>query len=333
MRQISVTRGGTNPLSSSSTIMLNSKLDKIVSCFTSHLGTRIVVSCQSCVDFISTDITFFEECNQGMHGMPCRCTSAYGLFHFSWFILHASKVVGGLGLEFIFLWISPMMINVTLMAMRLTMTKICCPDIKFHYLRLILLNTIQSLVTTIHKQINWSGIICLDLLHDFFISIFNCFPHSLWFTKWTCTISPRLPVRVDTPSTNAFPAAYKSISVASSSNCSCAIAKSWIGTDDIVADGSEIHDSNFIGIGRKQIWQSSFAGGSLNNAASCSSAERKCWGILEQRRVVVKLGSTSFACFFMLLPMIHWHWSCNTWQARLTSLETDAPCNAAIGTT
>ena len=48
--------------------------------------------------------------------------------------------------------------------------------------------------------------------------------------------------------------------------------KLCIGTDNIVAGGSEIQDINITGIGRKQMGQSSLAGGSLNSTSSCSSA-------------------------------------------------------------
>jgi hypothetical protein len=42
-----------------------------------------------------------------------------------------------------------------------------------------------------------------------------------------------------------------------------ALAKSAIGTDDMVAGGSDMQQSNFIGIGRKQMGHSSLAGGVL----------------------------------------------------------------------
>jgi len=38
--------------------------------------------------------------------------------------------------------------------------------------------------------------------------------------------------------------------------------------DEIVASGSEAQDKRLIGIGKKQMGQSSFGGGSLNNASS-----------------------------------------------------------------
>ena len=47
-----------------------------------------------------------------------------------------------------------------------------------------------------------------------------------------------------------------------------------IGTDDIVAGGNEKQFINFPGIGRKQMGQSSFGGGSLKRASSCNSAAR-----------------------------------------------------------
>jgi len=44
-----------------------------------------------------------------------------------------------------------------------------------------------------------------------------------------------------------------------------------MGTDDKVADGSDTHDIILTGIGKKQMGQSSLAGGSLNSASSCIS--------------------------------------------------------------
>ena len=69
-------------------------------------------------------------------------------------------------------------------------------------------------------------------------------------------------------------------------------SKSAIGTDDTVADiivagGSEIEHITFFGIGRKQIGQPSFGGGSLNSASSYSSVARRL-----------------HKYFFMLRPMI-----------------------------
>ena len=63
-------------------------------------------------------------------------------------------------------------------------------------------------------------------------------------------------------------------------NPSLAIAKSLIGTDDTVASGSETQDTNLIGMGMKQMGQSSFGGGSLNSAASRSSVARNLHAIL-----------------------------------------------------
>jgi hypothetical protein len=61
---------------------------------------------------------------------------------------------------------------------------------------------------------------------------------------------------------------------------SCASAKLLIGTDDIVAGGSEIQHINLNGIGIKQMGQSSFGGGSLNRISSRSSAARSLHAIL-----------------------------------------------------
>ena len=48
----------------------------------------------------------------------------------------------------------------------------------------------------------------------------------------------------------------------------------------MVAGGSEVQDIIFLGIGRKQMGQSSFAGGSLNRASSRSSAARSLHSFL-----------------------------------------------------
>jgi hypothetical protein len=48
-----------------------------------------------------------------------------------------------------------------------------------------------------------------------------------------------------------------------------------MGTDDKVADGSDTHNIIFTGIGKKQMGQSSLAGGSLNSASSRISAARR----------------------------------------------------------
>jgi hypothetical protein len=53
-----------------------------------------------------------------------------------------------------------------------------------------------------------------------------------------------------------------------------------IGTDDIVAGGSETQHINLIGIGRKQMGQSSLGGRSLNSASSRSSAARSLHAVL-----------------------------------------------------
>jgi hypothetical protein len=58
------------------------------------------------------------------------------------------------------------------------------------------------------------------------------------------------------------------------------IRKSLIGTDDIVAGGSETQHINLIGIGRKQMGQSSLGGGSLNSDSSRSSAARSLHAVL-----------------------------------------------------
>ena len=50
--------------------------------------------------------------------------------------------------------------------------------------------------------------------------------------------------------------------------------------DDIVAGGSETQHINLNGIGRKQMGQSSFAGGSLKSASSRSSAVRRLHSFL-----------------------------------------------------
>jgi hypothetical protein len=71
-----------------------------------------------------------------------------------------------------------------------------------------------------------------------------------------------------------FPQHERYVSVSNFASSSFAIAKSKIGTDDIVAGGSETQHINFIGIGRKQMGQSSFDGGSLNSASMRSSAAR-----------------------------------------------------------
>ena len=46
-----------------------------------------------------------------------------------------------------------------------------------------------------------------------------------------------------------------------------------MGTDDIVAAGSEAHEIIVVGIGSKQMGQSSLAGGSLKRASSRISAQ------------------------------------------------------------
>ena len=58
------------------------------------------------------------------------------------------------------------------------------------------------------------------------------------------------------------------------------IARSKIGTEDIVAGGSDKQHINFFGMGRKQIGQSSFGGGSLKSASSRSSAARSLQSFL-----------------------------------------------------
>ena len=58
------------------------------------------------------------------------------------------------------------------------------------------------------------------------------------------------------------------------------MSKATIGTDNIVAGGSEAHDNNLAGIGRKQRGQSSFGGGSLKSASSRSSAARSLHSFL-----------------------------------------------------
>ena len=45
---------------------------------------------------------------------------------------------------------------------------------------------------------------------------------------------------------------------------------------DLVAGAKQIQDIIFTGIGRKQIGQSSFAGGSLKSASLCSSVHVVC---------------------------------------------------------
>ena len=51
-------------------------------------------------------------------------------------------------------------------------------------------------------------------------------------------------------------------------------SRELVRTDDTVAGGSEAQDISSTGIGRKQMGQSSLAGGSLNSASSRSSAAR-----------------------------------------------------------
>jgi hypothetical protein len=84
-----------------------------------------------------------------------------------------------------------------------------------------------------------------------------------------------------------FPQQVKYYSVSFVVNSSFTIAKSLIGTDIIVAGGSETEHINLFGIGRKQIGQSSLAGGSSKTAPHH-----------------VAQSSTPFALFFVLRPMI-----------------------------
>jgi hypothetical protein len=68
--------------------------------------------------------------------------------------------------------------------------------------------------------------------------------------------------------------------VSSSANPSFANTKSQIGTDNLVAGGSEAQHIIIFGIGKKQMGQSSFAGGSLKSASSRSSAARSLQSFL-----------------------------------------------------
>jgi hypothetical protein len=60
-----------------------------------------------------------------------------------------------------------------------------------------------------------------------------------------------------------------------------------IRTEDKVASGSEKDAINLVGIGRKQMGQSSFAGGSLNSASSRSSATRSLQSALCSAKILL----------------------------------------------
>ena len=148
------------------------------------------------------------------------------------------------------------------------------------------------------------------------IHLFKWFDTSIGIAKLTLDIVYRIE-GVYAPSTNVFPATWI-IDISKLTP-----ARSWFAICKVVnrhrsccRGGSDIHDNYFIGIGRKQIGQSSFGGGSLTRASSRGSAAR------------------IFAISFMRCPMIHL--ACGVAipdeHKRLTRLETNASLLAALGT-
>lgn len=127
-------------VNSSSSVCFGYGADKSVSCFASHLGTRIIVSFQSWVGWFSTDKALFEEYSQMMHGINrpswcCNLEMLNSMFDVSTFVLYTTKIVScpfmpshsrGIIVKLGLLQITSFIIHVTQAELRPSGTKIRC---------------------------------------------------------------------------------------------------------------------------------------------------------------------------------------------------------------
>ena len=155
-----------------------------------------------------------------MHGIitpswHCNPPMLYSLLHVVGKCLQAPNVKSchfvpchscGLIVELGLLQISPFKTNVTQVTMHHTITKICCPSIKFGWLCMILLKTSYSMKIIMSQPTNWGGIICVHPL-SYLLNSFSscCIALSIGIAKRTLLIVFRVAQGVNAPFANDLP--------------------------------------------------------------------------------------------------------------------------------